>query len=446
MKNKLPLMLSFVLLISACSISLEIGGGTSNSLSTNRTDVSINPSTNHTSNSSTSNAITGPLVTSNTINTTRDPSLPTYSFKLDSSNIDSSNNYLSDYSTGNYGTTSSSGISYTFYRAYRSASGQLMDLIPYNGSENDGSLPGLFYNNNPIYDISSITIEYSTSLSGENKPVLKFGSDYHVSSSIDLEPNSSKVSVTHEFLGNINYFRLESSSYRLKIYSMSITYTNTNINDRSQIKNAYDDDYRLNPIVFGSSTLVSGVSKVIVPTEINRNSDSYEITKTKELTYYSYNDVVSNPALADEAALTEPEDVAAYFIAFKTYPANYVAKKSYSSAYTYFGSNTRCVSSYSRTDGYATSVPYNYGSNFIYYECDIDLDGTYNKSNRGVGRVVVWFNGFDADGYDESPVAVYTDDHYATFQEYFNYGSFGERFDAEMAIVHAKWSNPTTLN
>jgi len=91
-------------------------------------------------------------------------------------------------------------------------------------------------------------------------------------------------------------------------------------------------------------------------------------------------------------------------------------------------------------------VPYNYGSNFIYYECDIDLDGTYNKSNRGVGRVVVWFNGFNADGYVESPVAVYTDDHYATFQEYFNYKSLGERFDAEMAIVHAKWSNPTTLN
>lgn len=63
-------------------------------------------------------------------------------------------------------------------------------------------------------------------------------------------------------------------------------------------------------------------------------------------------------------------------------------------------------------------VPYNYGSNFIYYECDIDLDGTYNKSNRGVCKVVVWFNGFSADGYDESPVAVYTDDHYATFQEY----------------------------
>ena len=65
---------------------------------------------------------------------------------------------------------------------------------------------------------------------------------------------------------------------------------------------------------------------------------------------------------------------------------------------------------------------------------------------RVIVEVVVLFNGFNADGYDESPVAVYTDDHYATFQEYFNYGSFGERFDVKMVIVHAKWSNPITLN
>ena len=42
-------------------------------------------------------------------------------------------------------------------------------------------------------------------------------------------------------------------------------------------------------------------------------------------------------------------------------------------------------------------------------------------------------------------VIVYTDDHYATFQEYNNYGSFGTRFNAERSVTSYKWSKPTTL-
>jgi hypothetical protein len=81
----------------------------------------------------------------------------------------------------------------------------------------------------------------------------------------------------------------------------------------------------------------------------------------------------------------------------------------------------------------------------VYYEFDVALDGTYDKDERGVGRVVSWANGWDAEGYDGAPVSVYTDDHYATFQEYLNTGEFGERFDAERNLTYFEWSAPETV-
>ena len=89
-------------------------------------------------------------------------------------------------------------------------------------------------------------------------------------------------------------------------------------------------------------------------------------------------------------------------------------------------------------------VPYN-SNGLVYYEFDIALDSSYRTNSRGVGRVVMFLNGFSATGYDSSPVAVYTDDHYATFQEFNNLGQFLPRFNAESRITNLSWSVPTYL-
>ena len=70
----------------------------------------------------------------------------------------------------------------------------------------------------------------------------------------------------------------------------------------------------------------------------------------------------------------------------------------------------------------------------------------YSPNSRSVGRLVVFTNGFDSDGYSNSPVIVYTDDHYATFKEYNNAGEFLERFNAEINPTSYYWNNIKTLS
>lgn len=164
-------------------------------------------------------------------------------------------------------------------------------------------------------------------------------------------------------------------------------------------------------------------------------------------------DVLDGIYTVAESALTDPVDVANYYIALKEFPVNYFLKGSIpSEAYTTFGDYLRQVSEYNRTDGYAQAVPYRDadpydGVNPYYYEFDIALPGLpYSTSNRGVGRVVIWQDGFDCTGYDYSPVAVYTDDHYATFQEFLNYGTYGERFNAEKSRTAYIYNAYNTLS
>lgn len=123
-------------------------------------------------------------------------------------------------------------------------------------------------------------------------------------------------------------------------------------------------------------------------------------------------------------------------------------KSNYASAFSLFGNDARCVSTYERTDGYATAIPYQIGGSGkpLYHELDVALETSYSSNNRGVGRVVCWQYGFDASGYDSNPVAVYTDDHYATFQEYLNTGVYGTRFNAEMLLTPYIWGVNATVN
>ena len=201
-------------------------------------------------------------------------------------------------------------------------------------------------------------------------------------------------------------------------------------------------DYRIEPVVY-SGALVDGVSSVVVPTSISKSGTTYTVTATKTLTYYSTDYVLEHPSVASEATITDPALVAAYYIAFKAAPANYLiydtkekqAERKTGDDSVFGFSNLRCVSEYSRTDGYAKSVPWKDNPNKsgqapLYHELDVKLPGQYYSINsRGAGRVVAWDYGFEC--YGNYATATYTDDHYATFHEYLNYGSFGTAFVGE---------------
>jgi hypothetical protein len=189
--------------------------------------------------------------------------------------------------------------------------------------------------------------------------------------------------------------------------------------------------------------LADGVSSVSVPNDISIVDDTYVINSYKTYTYYSYDYVSANQESLNLAsiAMTDPVDVSNYYIAFHAIPANFGAGNTMSEtcasltqANALFGDDARSIKEYTQTDGYASAVSWNpaQGSSYpLYYEFDIALDSSYTTSNRGVGRVVMWVYGWSCYS-DNTPVSVYTDDHYATFGEYLNYGCFGTRFDSQI--------------
>lgn len=353
---------------------------------------------------------------------------------------DNNNSSVGSYSTGNYGEQFISSYEYAYYRAVN-ASGNLISLLPYVGTLSDGSAPGAFYNISSLDEITSIKINYYTNLSSGAAPTLSFGL-----TPLTMTTNTLPLSVTStsQTFANINaaYFRVETFSAKLTIVSIEINTTQTQ--DSPSFTYLETGDKRINPVVY-SGPLTEGAT-VTVPMDGYFNGSYFHVTESKIFTYYSFDYVEDNPTLAPYASYTDPSEIAAYYVAFKTWPANYVVKSNYNDARDVFGEEARCVSTYSRTDGYATAVPYQTGNNGVplYHELDVDLDGTYSANSRGVGRVVVWEYGFDALNYDQSPVAVYTDDHYATFQEYLNTGSYGTRFNAEMTYSSYIWGNTST--
>ncbi|MDR0934825.1 MAG: hypothetical protein LBM03_00780 [Erysipelotrichaceae bacterium] len=370
------------------------------------------------------------------------PPLPADAIDL---NISSDNFYINNkYSTGNYGATTASGNSFEYYRAVSSSSG-FIKLLPYVKSFNDGSAPGSLYNTTAIKSIHSIDVTYKTELTSGASPSLIYGeNNFNSASSLPLSENTTTQNI---YVGGANYFKIESSQSEIDIIELTIHYTNKSSNSTSFTTSGSGlSDYRINPVTF-SGTPNNG-SSVSVPTDITISGNYYTAKSFKTYTYYSFSYISANPDLVDEAAMIDPIDVAAYYTIFKSIPVNYFLKDSSSkdSVKSLFGSNARQFSQYDRTDGYATAVPYTSKNGTpSYYEFDIDIDGTYSTSSRGVGRVIGWEYGFNASGYDSSPVCVFTDDHYATFQEYLNYGSFGIRFNAECKLTNYIWGSPTTL-
>ncbi len=370
--------------------------------------------------------------------------LPLKTLTLDSKYAKES---LSQYSTGNFGNENVNNTNFEFYRAYRKEN--LSYIITLLGNSNSSFLPSSFYNTTPLYGIRSINIEYK-SLSNS---YLYSSKDKQFENKYTLIPSSNYSNITLE-IDDDNFFKIESSSNDLTINSISINYTDVK-NSYNNSQNKSNTDYRINPITY-QGTLIDGKSYVNIPTKIVNNNGKYQIVETKKLTYYSFDYIKKNSEYADEACLTEPSDIASYFAAFKRYPANFIAKNFYddyitkNNTYvsTIFGDKTRYVSRYNRVNGYVNYVPYSTEkkSNPYYYEFDIDIDSTYSLNSRGVGRVVSWEDGWIGSNYDTSPVSVYTDDHYCTFQEYLNYGSFGTRFDAQSNRTNYVHNEPNYIN
>ena len=127
-------------------------------------------------------------------------------------------------------------------------------------------------------------------------------------------------------------------------------------------------------------------------------------------------------------------DVALYYLGYGELPANYCyydqstdnsGNQSKADAYDTFGNKARLYTkTYTRTDGYAAA--FDNPNEYRYFEADIGLDSSYAKSrnwNRGQGRLVILYKGLQAYGTD-TPTIFYTEDHYSSFRECYNYWNF----------------------
>jgi len=120
-----------------------------------------------------------------------------------------------------------------------------------------------------------------------------------------------------------------------------------------------------------------------------------------------------------DTAVYTYEEVAEYYMNFRTLPPNYGSKSS--------GSVDRRAKSYYRTEGHSNdyTVPlgtFNEPIGGEYIEFDIgEKNGSYSFSRRGAYRLVVVVDGINEDGYGSEPVCYMTSDHYADFREYYGY-------------------------
>lgn len=441
------LFLSFIL--SSCSFELNFGYSSSYTSKTDYPSSFTNGSSSNINDIS-SNSLTSITPSSSSSTSNHTSTVATISKEnchlLYYSGDDFNNKKLKTYTTGNMERLTFDGIEFEFYRVFKNDDDNLISLLKSDSFYQSFVKPSSLFNKTEIHDIRYIDINYYMEKGDTKKASLRYGKDQLTSNSLDIPYSNTLTTVSFE-ISEANYFRIENNGLDLTIESLSIYYTGKDYNwPTNSYLSSGTNGYRLNPVRFNGK-LESGVSSVTVPMKIEVSNNDYNVTEWKTYTYYSYESVINDEKLIEIASYTEPIDVANYFIAFGTYPANYVTKKEVNTAKLYFGDKTRQVSKYSRTDGYALDVPcHSVDGSPLYYECDIDLNGTY-ESSRGAGRVVVWAYGFDSQDYDDAPVAVFTDDHYASFYEYYNNGNWSLPFNADgFTSTSYQWGSPTTLN
>ena len=325
------------------------------------------------------------------------------------------------YATGNYGSFTTGGCSFEYYRAVGGASLSLLDSDYYYL---DGGIGGAIYNIQPIYQIKEIKITYTAD------------SDFTLFTSRDVDSINGTVhtvpaalqsdTYTINKLRDVNFFRVATETDSVSIDSIEITYTGVESPYNAFV--AYTGERNKAPQP--ELVLVDGVSSMTLKAA---NGEQ------KEYTYYSTEYVKENinSLNLSDVCYNDPVDLCNYYLAFKEFPANYVFSNEINTYSATFGSYLRLISEYSRTDGYVNCgiSPRNHTNTGkpLYYELDVDLNGTYTTSagGRGVGRVVIFVDGSSNYQYIYDPLMVYTDDHYATFREYDNNGGFSPRFNAE---------------
>ncbi len=345
------------------------------------------------------------------------------------------------YSTGDFDEYENYNIG--CYRTY-GRSGRTFTTILATPNYLGTELPSAVYNLNEIKGIKKIEISYSSLANF----YLFYSNDKSYSSRIDVSLGSDNT-VTLDLENVACFFKICATDSDVVLNYVTIYYNNkTKPSSTSEM--SYNAS-RINVSDFYSNydNLSEGETRKI-PSDIVINSDnSYTVTKYKSYTYHTLDYLSSHASEASSLALTDPTDVANYYMLFHTWPLNYFEKNDLNTGSLYFGTNAlRRVSKYTRTDGYATSVPYinASGTNYpVYYELDFDASGYYTTNNRGVGRLVVWEDGFSSKNYDSNPVIVYTCDHYATFREYLNNGSYGTNFNAENHVTGYSFSAAKVL-
>ncbi|MFA6829604.1 MAG: hypothetical protein WCR67_02725 [Bacilli bacterium] len=357
---------------------------------------------------------------------------------------------ITKYPTGCYTSAKISNYYWQTYRAYLDNQKlTLFGLADYSPDFISGSIQ----NSTPFNKITNISLTYTCA----KDEVLSVGTSgyYEKTDSIPASAVSTTASFDFDQSENISFLSISAFNSTLSIDEIKITYDTSAISTNHIVKaSSGEGRNRIEPVIY-SGTLEAGVSYVEVPDDIQVNGTTYSILTTKKYTYYTYSYVSSHQEVLEDSIQIDPNDVAAYYIAFNTYPANYATSGNFYTVSTLYGDNTRQVSQvYTRTDGYVNYVPYRNASDNKphYIELDIALCDffPYSSNHRSVGRVVVWFNGFTT--YGNYPTAVYTDDHYDTFQEFYNYGdSFSHRFDAQCGYTSSiktcyQYSEPTTVS
>ncbi|MCR5564954.1 MAG: hypothetical protein K6F59_04115, partial [Gammaproteobacteria bacterium] len=334
------------------------------------------------------------------------------------------------------GEKSTSGVEFSYYRTTVADSALKLIHATYNtGIDTIGSS---ISNNTLMEGIQYIQIEYKTYSTNAH---IMMGYENHFEDEFKLTASTTYTTITLE-VDNANLFIIEEVDQDVFLRTVTIYYDQ---NGDSVTPNTESGINRINPLRF-SGTLTAGVTTVEMPTKVEYSNGSYTVVETKEYTYYTLEYVQNNSGNINKSAMTDPVDVINYYIAFGEFPANYALKDSaeLDTVEDLYGNKARVVQRFTRTDGYVRAVPVSY-SGIVYYEFDIALNSSYKTSSRGVGRVVMFVNGFNASGYDNSPVAVYTDDHYATFQEYLNDGTFSIRFNGEMLRTDLYHPTTTTI-
>ena len=340
------------------------------------------------------------------------------------------------YTTGNYSNQYDAfdysvnilDIDFQYYRAVKAPDGYLIKMLDLDAAlAFSNQLGGALMNVSEINHLANIEITYYNESSSTSGGYVRFGKNLTCAYGYELTYSESDITLSFN-IPESKYFRIETNGANLIIKSIKLGIAQGNVVDDGY---GYytKQEYRINPIKF-SGELQSGVSYVDVPTSIsvNKNSSTYIVNETKRLTYYDYDYVTSNNLEPSEVSIIDPLEVALYYAAFNKAPVNY--NESGSSNHSYFGDYARRISSeYSRTDGYVNALS-GITPTDGYIELDIGVNGNYAIRSRGVGRIVVFYSGSTSLGYENSPLLVYTDDHYATFREFLGY-DFSLPFDAQ---------------